>query len=192
MPPPTRAKRAMDSAPKEKPARTSRAWATSVYMPVKTMYNVPRPKTANPATPRPMTAPPVNETDKAFAKEVRAACVVRTFALVAIFIPIHPAKALNTAPMIKAMAITQSVCAATASNSADQPNKAAAITTKTPKTRHSARKKANAPREMCPASSTIFSSPASCLLTQMALPIMTTKPKRPSTGTIHSIWFIVI
>ncbi len=80
---------------------------------MKTMYKVPRPKTAKPATPRPITVPPVKDTFKACAKEVRAACVVRTFALVAMFMPIQPAKALKKAPMTKATAINQSVCAAT-------------------------------------------------------------------------------
>ena len=118
------------------------------YIPSKTMYKVPRPNTAKPATPNPITVPPVKETAKAFFKEVRAACVVRTFALVAMFIPIQPAKAEKTAPMTNATAITQSVWSFTFSNSADQPNKTAATTTKTAKTRHSARKKACAPRAM--------------------------------------------
>ena len=48
----------------------------------------PNPKTANPATPRPITAPPVKETFNAFDKLVFAAWVVRTLALVAAFIPI--------------------------------------------------------------------------------------------------------
>ncbi len=154
---------------------------------MKTMYKVPRPKTAKPATPRPITVPPVKDTFKACAKEVRAACVVRTLALVAMFMPIQPAKALKKAPMTKATAINQSVCAATWGNSADQPNKAAAKTTNTPNTFHSARKKAKAPLEMWPANSTMLASPASCLLTQMALTIITARPNRPSPGIIQSI-----
>ena len=54
----------------------------------KTMNKPPKPNMANPATPKPITVPPVNETFKACFKLVRAACVVRTFALVATFIPI--------------------------------------------------------------------------------------------------------
>ena len=46
------------------------------------------PSTANPATPKPITIPPEKETFNAFANEVRAACVVRTFALVATRIPL--------------------------------------------------------------------------------------------------------
>ena len=64
------------------------------------------PSTASPATPKPMTDPPVNETFSAFARLVRAACVVRTLALVAMFIPTHPAKADKKAPNTKEMAIT--------------------------------------------------------------------------------------
>ena len=55
------------------------------------MYNKtnidPKPKTAKPATPIPITEPPVKDTFKAFANEVRAASAVRTFDLVAIRIP---------------------------------------------------------------------------------------------------------
>ena len=65
-----------------------------------------RPKTASPATPSPITVPPVKATLSASFKLVRAACVVRTFALVAMFIPKYPAVALNTAPIRNEMAIT--------------------------------------------------------------------------------------
>ncbi len=65
----------------------------------------PKPKTANPATPMPITAPPVKDTFKALAREVLAACAVRTFALVATFMPIYPASAERKAPSRKEMAI---------------------------------------------------------------------------------------
>ena len=52
-----------------------------------TMNNDPKPITAKPATPKPITVPPLKDTFKAFDKLVRAACVVRTLALVAMFIP---------------------------------------------------------------------------------------------------------
>ena len=71
------------------------------------MNKEPKPKTASPATPIPITLPAVNDTFKAFAKLVRAACVVRTFALVAMLIPIYPAKADVNAPIKKEIAITQ-------------------------------------------------------------------------------------
>ena len=52
------------------------------------MNNPPNPKIAKPATPIPITEPPVKETFKALAKDVRAASAVRTFAFVATIIPI--------------------------------------------------------------------------------------------------------
>ena len=64
-----------------------------------------KPKTAKPATPSPITVPPPKETFNAFGKLVFAACVVLTFVLVAIFIPIFPANAENIAPIIKATTI---------------------------------------------------------------------------------------
>ena len=73
---------------------------------LKKMINkLPNPNTANPATPKPITLPPVKDTFKACANDVFAACAVRTFAFVAIFIPIYPAVAENTAPMIKETAM---------------------------------------------------------------------------------------
>ena len=71
------------------------------------MNNPPSPKTARPATPSPITVPPVNDTFRACFRLVRAACVVRTFALVATFIPMYPAVAEKTAPMINAIEIIQ-------------------------------------------------------------------------------------
>ncbi len=61
---------------------------------------------ARPATPSPITVPPVKETCKAFDRLVRAACVVLTLAFVAIFIPIYPATAERMAPIRKEIAIT--------------------------------------------------------------------------------------
>ena len=63
------------------------------------------PKTASPATPRPITVPPPKEILSAFGKLVRAACVVLELVFVAIFIPIFPAKAEKNAPNIKATTI---------------------------------------------------------------------------------------
>ncbi len=89
--------------------------------------NAPRPKTASPATPSPITEPPVNETFKACLRLVRAACVVRTFALVAIFIPIYPAKAERNAPIKKEIAIVGSEVSTSVP---DQARTIAAITAK--------------------------------------------------------------
>ena len=66
-----------------------------------TKYNEPKPKTAKPATPIPITEPPVKETFNAFARDVFAASAVLTFDLVAIFIPINPAEAERMAPKTK-------------------------------------------------------------------------------------------
>ena len=62
------------------------AFAGNMGMKIATKTNV-RPNTAKPATPNPITVPPPNDTFKAFGKLVLAACVVLTFVLVAIFIP---------------------------------------------------------------------------------------------------------
>ena len=72
-----------------------------------TINKPPNPNIAKPATPNPITVPPVKETFKACFKLVRAACVVRTFAFVATFIPIYPAVAEKTAPIINAIEMIQ-------------------------------------------------------------------------------------
>ena len=104
----------MDSAPSENPASVSSTIVMSLVL-VQTppsinirkniMKNNERPNTASPATPSPMTVPPPKEIFSASGRLVFAACVVRTFVLVAIRIPIFPAKAENTAPITKAMII---------------------------------------------------------------------------------------
>ena len=63
------------------------------------------PNTARPATPSPITVPPVKATFKALPKLVLAAWVVLTLAAVAILIPMFPANAEKNAPMIKAKII---------------------------------------------------------------------------------------
>ncbi|MNL46850.1 hypothetical protein D3C87_1695990 [compost metagenome] len=77
------------------------------------MNRPPNPKMAKPATPKPITVPPVKDTFKACFKLVLAAWVVRTFALVAAFMPIYPAVAENTAPIMKAMEMIQLECKVT-------------------------------------------------------------------------------
>ena len=97
MPPPTRANKAIDSAPNEKPVSTSTVLSISspfIDAPSGTKYifriinKPPSPNTARPATPRPITEPPVNDTLNALLRLVRAAWVVRTLAFVATLIPI--------------------------------------------------------------------------------------------------------
>ena len=86
----------MDSAPKEKPVNISMVFTISSELAAEPgakiclsiMNKLPKPNTAKPATPNPITDPPVKETANALCKLVLAACAVRTFALVAIFIPI--------------------------------------------------------------------------------------------------------
>ena len=86
----------MDSAPNEKPVSTSIVRnisselieASGAKTCFNTIYKPPNPNTARPATPTPITEPPVKDTFNALLKLVRAACAVRTLALVAAFIPI--------------------------------------------------------------------------------------------------------
>ncbi len=104
--------------------------------------NAVNPRTAKPATPRPITVPPPKEILSAFGKLVLAACVVLTFVFVAIFIPMFPANAENTAPNTKAITINQCVVGTTKETIA---NKILTITTNTVNNLYSAFKKANAP-----------------------------------------------
>ena len=107
-----------------------------------TMKKVVKPKTANPATPSPITVPPPKDTFNASGKEVRAAWVVLTLVLVAIFIPMFPAKAEKNAPKINATTI--SMCVVGTKN--DTPAKAIlTTTTNTANNLYSAFKNAKAP-----------------------------------------------
>ncbi len=145
-----------------------------------------RPSTARPATPSPITEPPVKETLRALARLVFAAWAVRTLALVAMFMPIQPAKAERKAPMTKAIAIIQSLCFTSVPLQARRPP---AITANTESTRHSALRKARAPREIYPAISCIRASPASCRATHNALTIIIISPSNPRPGTMYMISF---
>ena len=103
----------MDSAPREKPASASKTMVISetpchsppLIMPSNSMNNMLKPNTANPATPNPMTVPPLKDTFNACAMPVRAAWVVRTFACVAIRMPMFPAIAEKMAPITNATTI---------------------------------------------------------------------------------------
>ena len=109
------------------------------------MKSTLRPSTARPLTPKPITVPPLKLTCRPLARLVRAACVVRTLALVAMFMPIQPAKALKKAPIRKATAITQSLWGTRVPLHA---RSTAAIAANTPSTFHSAFRKALAPLAM--------------------------------------------
>ena len=73
---------------------------------------------------------------------MRAACVVLTFVLVAIFIPMFPANAENMAPEIKAITINQCVVGTTKETIV---SKTLTTTTNIAKSLYSAPKKAKAP-----------------------------------------------
>ena len=108
----------MLSAPSENPAKASNNTVKESTLPPpkstpkrlvwnNRMNNVLNPNTAKPATPSPMTMPPVKETLRPSLRLVRAACVVRTLAWVAMRMPMLPASAENTAPMTKATTMNQ-------------------------------------------------------------------------------------
>ena len=105
-----------------------------------------RPNTAKPATPRPITVPPRNATFIACGKLVFAASAVLTFALVAIRIPILPAKAEKTAPITKETTINNP--AGIKFNADKAPKAPPAIKTKTASILYSAFKNAIAPLAM--------------------------------------------
>ena len=67
--------------------------------------NPVNPSIPNPTTPRPITEPPANAIPNALPRESCAALVVRTFALVATFIPRKPAKPEANAPTKNEIAI---------------------------------------------------------------------------------------
>ena len=138
-----------------------------------------RPKTPRPTTPRPITAPPAKATSKALPKEVLAAFVVRTFALVATFIPINPAKAEQIAPTIKE---TATIPLEPVSLLPLKKSKMATATTKMLNILYSAFKKDMAPSAMFLAILAIFSSPTSCLETHTFLIKTYSSAKTPNTG----------
>ena len=140
----------MDSAPKEKPANVSRTMvismvfvqALSINTQKKMIKNKVNPRTAKPATPSPITVPPPNDIFSAFGKLVLAAWVVLTLVLVAIFIPMFPAKAEKKAPKIKATTISQCVVGTIKETAAKAT---LTITTKIARSLYSAFKNAKAP-----------------------------------------------
>ncbi|OQA06399.1 MAG: hypothetical protein BWY67_01966 [Bacteroidetes bacterium ADurb.Bin397] len=142
------------------------------------MNNKLKPNTPKPTTPIPIMEPPAKAISSAFPIPVRAALVVLTFALVAIRIPMYPAKAEQNAPQIKETATIGdevSVFAVT-------PNKMATHTTKIASTRYSALRKPIAPSAMCPAIFFILSVPASCLLIQADFHTVYSNASTPKAG----------
>ena len=104
---------------------------------------VDSPKTANPATPRPITVPPLNATFIALGKLVFAASAVLTFALVAILIPIFPASAEKTAPITNE--ITINIPAGIKLSADSIPRAVPAVSTNTANILYSAFRNAKAP-----------------------------------------------
>jgi len=129
----------------------------------KRSMKVPSPRIPRPTTPRPITEPPAKAISSALPRLVRAAWVVRTFARVATRMPMKPAAAEQSAPPTKARAISgeEPGCRAPL-----QPSSSATASTKTERTRYSARRKAIAPSWMALAIRIICALPASCRVTQ--------------------------
>ena len=170
IPPPTLANKAIDSAPRENPAKVSRTIvisSTEVHDPLmkklkNIMKNAVNPSTAKPATPNPITVPPANEIFNASGRLVFAAWVVLTFVFVAIFIPIFPASAEKKAPKINATTIN--ICEVGTTNEIPARTKLT-TTTKIDNNLYSAFKNANAPSYIWSEISFILPSPASCFIT---------------------------
>src|SRR5699024_683077 len=167
MPPPTRAKRAIEEAPKENPVTIANTLLTSAGFPVpnillKIRKSSPRPSTPKPTTPKPITEPPAKAMLRPSLRLLREACVVRTLALVATRMPIKPAKPEQKAPTTKDTATNQCEVLGWAV----MPSMMATQTTNMAITLYSAFKKAKAPFWMLEIIVTILFDPVFCFLTQ--------------------------
>ena len=153
--------------------------SVELYNELYMINNTLNPNTPKDTTPIPITAPPEKATSRALFKEVLAALVVLTLALVAIRIPIKPAKADKKAPTTKDKATRP------LEFSSEFPLKikrTATANTKIDNTLYSAFKKAMAPSAIFLAIVAIFSDPTSCLLTQPDLNIINKKPSTLARG----------
>ena len=137
-----------------------------------------RPKTPKPTTPSPITDPPENAISNAFPRLSLAALVVRTFALVATFIPIKPASPEKIAPNINEKATRYEDVSLLAVNA----NNRATTITKMDNTLYSALRNAIAPSAMFVAIRPIFSVPTSCLETQEERMNVNSNATIPKTG----------
>src|SRR5690606_1530250 len=138
-----------------------------------------------------MTAPPANATSKALPKELLAACVVLTLALVATFMPIKPANAEQMAPTTNDNA---TIPLEPTSLLPLKNNKIATAITKIDKILYSAFRKDIAPSAMLLAILIILSLPCSCLVTHALFTKTNKSPKTPKRGkkfTINSILSLV-
>ena len=138
----------------------------------------PKPSTPSPTTPKPITEPPAKATSKALPKLVRAAFVVRTFALVATRIPMKPAKPEQSAPTINDNAIIGEESGVLPLI----PSKTAAISTKIARILYSALRNAIAPSAILFAITAIASVPTSCLETHADFQTVNRRAKTPNTG----------
>jgi len=127
----------------------------------------------------PITVPPLNATSSAAGRPTRAAAVVRTFALVATFMPAQPEIADASAPTMNEAAMSGLRPSPVELAAASKP---ATMTTKIASTLYSAFKKAIAPSWMRAAISFILSSPASFLPIAVALMKAKSRARTPAAG----------
>src|SRR3970040_363592 len=166
MPPPTRAKSAMDEAPMAKPLMMTGSCQRRKKM--------PRPRMPSAAMVRPMTEPPKKATASALSRPtVRAACAVRTLALVAAFMPMNPASMEQTAPEMKASAVR-----------VPMPRESRTATTTMNQTRieYSLRRNAIAPVSIASAISVMRPLPAGWATTYRYSTKAIRSPRAPRTG----------
>ena len=162
IPPPTLANSAIDEAPSPIAVTMSAHWSTFIHT-RKTRYPRPTPVSPNPATVKPMTAPPRNASGSASAiPPVRAASVVRLFAAVEIRMPTSPADPDRSAPNTYARAPHGRP------QSKRPAIKPAMTTTKTATHVYSRRRNAIAPSRMASDISIIFAFPRGAARTCLA------------------------
>src|SRR5262252_2746548 len=170
MPPPTRAKSAIEEAPMAKPLMTRGSGQRR--------KKSPRPRMPRAATVSPMTEPPKKATACALSRPMlRAASAVRTFALVAAFMPTKPASMEQSAPATKASAVYRLM--ARERNTATTTMKAARI-------EYSRRRKAMAPVCMAAAISVMALEPRGCAATNRERMKASTRPPTARLGA--STW----
>src|SRR5712692_8888363 len=166
MPPPTRAKSAMDEAPMAKPLMMTGS--------CQRRKKRPRPRMPSAAMVRPITEPPKKATASALSRpRVRAAWAVRTLAFVAAFMPMKPASMEQTEPEMKASAVR-----------VPMPRESRAATTTMNQTRieYSLRRNAIAPVSIASAISVIAPAPAGWATTYRYSTKAIRSPRAPKTG----------
>src|ERR1700693_3633872 len=166
MPPPTRAKSAMDEAPMAKPLMMTGS--------CQRRKKRPRPRMPSAAMVRPITEPPKKATASALSRPtVRAACAVRTLAWVAAFMPMNPASMEQTAPEMNASAVR-----------VPMPRESRTATTTMNQTRieYSLRRNAIAPVSIASAISVMRPLPARWATTYRYSTKANRSPRAPKTG----------